>query len=430
MSISAIPITKLPQIIITLVILEFSVILSWAWMMGDFSQIRFGRWPISEWLINYQGGFVRRGLIGELLYQLYPEQALVPKLYPLTFYFYFLYCCLFIVLYRLSKIQDLSLFIVMLLIPGGIFQMAISSSFYTRKEILFLIFFGILLLIYYQITKTRLLQKRIWIIVFIILAMTGSIFLTLSHEAFLMMCFPFVTTLFWLLKKEQASYRWVHWCFIAFITIIPITFFACTIMHGSLQISENIWDSLMLHDRLIIAPNSPYTVYAAIGGIGWTKLQNLSTLYGVFVSGGWVIWLCFAIAQYGVIGYVLGRALQDQEQEQISQKLSILSIPLFCSLSMFLIGSDWGRWIASSGNHVLLFSFLLLSQKLNKVPNQYLFRIWSTRLLKKPYFIWSRWLFWIIIIYELIFKMPECCVQYPFIFIQYSSFIKILSNLF
>ena len=26
-------------------------------------------WTISEWLINYQGGFTRRGLLGELIFQ-------------------------------------------------------------------------------------------------------------------------------------------------------------------------------------------------------------------------------------------------------------------------------------------------------------------------------------------------------------------------
>ena len=26
-------------------------------------------WTVSEWLINYQGGFTRRGLIGEMIYQ-------------------------------------------------------------------------------------------------------------------------------------------------------------------------------------------------------------------------------------------------------------------------------------------------------------------------------------------------------------------------
>ena len=27
-------------------------------------------WTISEWLINYQGGFTRRGLIGDIIYKL------------------------------------------------------------------------------------------------------------------------------------------------------------------------------------------------------------------------------------------------------------------------------------------------------------------------------------------------------------------------
>ena len=44
--------------------------------IGSFPNI-FGKytlyesWGVSEWLINYQGGFVRRGLAGEILYRLY-----------------------------------------------------------------------------------------------------------------------------------------------------------------------------------------------------------------------------------------------------------------------------------------------------------------------------------------------------------------------
>jgi len=38
-------------------------------LFGDLSL--YESWGISEWLINYQGGFVRRGLAGEMLYRLY-----------------------------------------------------------------------------------------------------------------------------------------------------------------------------------------------------------------------------------------------------------------------------------------------------------------------------------------------------------------------
>lgn len=42
---------------------------------NDFYYLNYREWGISEWLINYQGGFVRRGLLGQvlfLLYQLHP----------------------------------------------------------------------------------------------------------------------------------------------------------------------------------------------------------------------------------------------------------------------------------------------------------------------------------------------------------------------
>lgn len=31
---------------------------------NDFYYLNYREWGISEWLINYQGGFVRRGLLG------------------------------------------------------------------------------------------------------------------------------------------------------------------------------------------------------------------------------------------------------------------------------------------------------------------------------------------------------------------------------
>jgi hypothetical protein len=399
-------------------------------MMGNFQEIRFGRWPLSEWLINYEGGFVRRGLIGQIIFQLFPEQSLVPKLYQFSFYLYFIYCNIFLLLYRFSKLHQLPILILILLIPGGIFQMAISSSFYTRKEILFLIQFGFLLLIYFQINKTQLNLKKLWIFIFICIEMIGGILLTLCHEAYIFMSFPFALTLFWMLKRELNNNSWVKWCFVATLALIPVTFLICSIWHGSPLVSEDIWDSLSLEDRLIIAPHSPYDVYAAIGGIGWSMLQNISSLYGVIVSGGWFIWLCFALGQYLVLGYFLAYGFQEQEKEQISTKLTLISIPLVCSLSMFFIGSDWGRWIASSSNHVILFGFCLFNknQDVNFIKRK--FSIWPNKILTRYTFIYSTLIFWVIIIYELIFKLPECCIQYPFIFIQYSSFLKVFTGLF
>ena len=132
---------------IPFVIVEFSILVAGYWMLGDFDIHRFNVWPISEWMINYQAGFVRRGLIGEVLHQLNMAGGVIPILYPLVFIFYCAYIAIFIFNFIISKIRSSSILTLSLLIPGGIFHMALGPYFYTRKEILFLIHFGLLCLL-------------------------------------------------------------------------------------------------------------------------------------------------------------------------------------------------------------------------------------------------------------------------------------------
>jgi hypothetical protein len=417
---------KIVPTLATMLIVELSLILSGFWMLGDFSQIRFNGWPLSEWLINYQGGFVRRGLIGEVLYRLFPHESLIPKIYQLTFYLYFIYTIIFLRLYQLSKIRNLSLLILLLLIPGGIFQMSITASFYTRKEILFLILLGLLCLIYFKIQRSHQKNPLLWIWLFVLLAYLGGVILTLSHEAYLFMSFPFVITLFWLLKSQYPREPILRWGFRGFLVLIPMIFLLCTIWHGSVDISENIWDSLVLIDREIISPHSPYTVYGAIAGIGWLKIQNLSTLYSVIVSGGWVYWLFFATVNYLLIHYCLERTLVMESRQKSLQIVSILSMPLIGSMTMFFIGSDWGRWIASMGNHAILLMFTLLGTQATPLIDPCWFRRLPKRLIYSQRLMSTGTIYWMFILYEMIFELPECCVQSSEIWIQYSSFAKII----
>lgn len=49
------------------------MIVGQGWQFANFLNGKIGYYgfPISEWMINYEGGFVRRGLIGQLLYEGY-----------------------------------------------------------------------------------------------------------------------------------------------------------------------------------------------------------------------------------------------------------------------------------------------------------------------------------------------------------------------
>lgn len=75
------------------------IVMIWFKVWGDFKLIRFhyrlllrdgydGSNIFTDYLINYQGGFVRRGLLGELLWQLQVHQGLDPRwvIIPLTLF--------------------------------------------------------------------------------------------------------------------------------------------------------------------------------------------------------------------------------------------------------------------------------------------------------------------------------------------------------
>lgn len=420
-------------IIAAIFIIELSIILSWFWMTGDYDEIRFGVWPMSEWLVNYQGGFVRRGLFGELIYRINQGQGLINALNHITFYFYFLYCLIFCAVYYFSKIRNIKLFIITLLIPGGIYQMAISASFFTRKEILFLLLFGMLCLIYLQAINKAHASRVKWYWIFGLLSNIGASFLMLTHEGYFFMSYPFVVTLYWIFLKENLDSKILKSGFLIYIFLIPAIFIFCIFHHGDPGISQNIWDSLSLSDRLILSPASPYTVYGAIGGIGWGQMQNLSTLYGVLVSGGWIYWIFFTCGNYIILMYIFANIFNDYSNTRdgkISSFFVLISIPIFVSCCMFVIGSDWGRWIASSSNHALLLGFSISAGSLfkSKAKAKLRFSVWPNYLLQQCVFS-EKNLFIGILTYELIFKMPECCVQFPYIFIQYNDMINVLFGL-
>ncbi len=394
--------------------------------MAGYNPAQFNVWPASEWLINYQGGFVRRGLIGEILFQLSSGNALLPLLNRLVFFLYVFYYLIFLLIFWFAKIRNLSLLIIALLIPGGIFQMGVSTSFYTRKEIIFLILFGSLCLIYHRITSLETKKRKAWLASFALLSIFGGVFLTLSHEAYLFMGFPYAAILFWVVKKENPEQLFFNWAFKVFLLAIPLTFSLCVAKHGSVDIAQSIWNSLPLLDRVALSPHAPYTTYGAVMGIGWDKLQALSTVYGVFVTTGWVYWIFFALANYIVLGYICGNNATLFNKAHTNRYISLLSIPCTISLVMFVIASDWGRWIASSGNHVILLGLTLLGSHYANSQRLKVFHLWPEKWIYDARFIYSKWVFWIIIFYEIIFMMPECCVQYPYIFTPYLSFTKVI----
>lgn len=118
----------------------FSVIL----VLKFFELIRSGypkdSWQVTEWLINYQGGFVRRGLAGELLLRFYYCWGIEPYYVILTMCF-ILYLGLVIFFYRAFRRAGLPLFLLpFVFFLGG----PVLNDFWARKDVFLVwIFIGV-----------------------------------------------------------------------------------------------------------------------------------------------------------------------------------------------------------------------------------------------------------------------------------------------
>ena len=87
----------------------------------------YSDWQYADWLINYQGGFIRRGLIGEILLQIHYFLSI--NLDILVFCFVvFLYSILLILLIKSVKYLETSKFDTLIFLSPGFFLYPIMNS--------------------------------------------------------------------------------------------------------------------------------------------------------------------------------------------------------------------------------------------------------------------------------------------------------------
>ena len=399
--------------------LELPLILSFVWMTGDFSVHPFNAWPITEWLINYQAGFIRRGLPGELLLKFFGHDSVLRALYFGMFVSFALYVALFLLVYWRSGIRNGRVLLVAILIQGGIFHMGLSADFYTRKENLFIIFFAIQCLLYMQIQYAAKAHQKYWIFLYAFLLIAVSPVFVLIHEAYIFLSFPISALLLWVLMLEYPHLRYLRLVFAVLCFEVIFTFIICSYFHGDVLMSQVIWDSLPFSDRLLLSPAAPYSAFGAIGSLGWSLAQHLTTLYGVFSSGGIVVWIFFGVGNLFVLTYIFSALQSEISGGKQTQFFRWIFIALLVLIPMFVIACDWGRWIASISNQLILLMFAFWSSGLSRKPETSSF--WAS-LGGRLSLGGGTAIFVACILYELVFKMPECCAYYSDIFMPIAAY--------
>ena len=408
-------------------LIEWPMIVSYVWMTGDFSVPRFNVWPISDWLINYHAGFVRRGLAGELLLRLFGDGSLIKPLYILVFCSFVAYVVCFMWVYLKSKVRNSNLLLAALLIQGGIFHMGISSDFYTRKENLFLVFLAILCLLYLQIQAAKEDSRSFWIGLFVSFLLLIAPLLVLIHEAYFFMSFPVTLLLLWILGKENPSNRYCRMAMYIFPLEIVSLFLICSYFHGDIDSGQRIWDTLPFADRLFLSPGAPYSSFGALSSLGWGLDQQLTTLYGVFSSGGILIWLFFLLGNTLVLIYMASSITSTKSVNQPTQYVRWVLVSVFISSGMFLIGCDWGRWLAYLSNQTVLVMFTLSQSKFvftKETSKRFLMVNSIFKCMSGPGVLGF------VLIYGLAFQMPECCATDTAIFTPYEAYYRLIRHFF
>ena len=310
-----------------------------------FSTFDYESFSVSEFLINYQGGFVRRGLIGEILL-FFAKNFNIDVVWTIKIIclLAFVLVCFFFVRQFIRK--GYSLYILPLCFFLGAHLLV--HPMWVRKDYLFFCCF-IPILWAYNKSDLSIYIKILFINIL-------SIFIILNHEVFVFFAFPI---LYLMLFNQFKTKGTIQSLALSFICLLPSIFaFVLTVLyHGDAQTVQIIWDSWTA-----ILNTEMSRTGDAVEAIGWSsidafifhfKLNFLYTDQNIFSSLVWMI-------TFPVVYYIASNALWVFRKNDIvfsNQHKTVLSslliFQLLCLLPILIgLSCDYIRvifyWIAST----------------------------------------------------------------------------------
>jgi len=356
----------------------------------------------ADWLINYQGGFVRRGLIGELLFQFYKLTKI--NLGFLIFLFvtslYLLLFANFIYFLGYLKKNWINLFIIFS--PISILYPVMMSKVTGRKEILFLAFFSLLALVINKIKPEKLILYITLFLPVILLSHAGMLFFL-----------PYILILYFLANikksKTQISINTIPFLVITFICVILIFIFSGTDYHVA-----KICDSI----KEFVASDCETG-----GQIAWLKTSleyqlNEKRNLDLYPSYLMIYPTALVLGFYPLIYLFFNSKFVDKKYLGINPSV-ILLVPLFLSIPIYYLALDWGRYLHISYICSVFIYFYCMKYKIitaNKLKFEYHNKKFT-----------NTFLLALFILYSFSWTIPHCCEK-NFKFIYKKPLLQILNR--
>ena len=335
---------------------------------NNFEFIDINPWAFTDLYINYEGGFVRRGFIGNLIYIFDDDGILFDTLYIVVFLNFCIFVGLTIFNLRLSNLSGLQKMLFHLSIFSA-FNMTLFGHYYARKEIFILNLFLVL----------TLLIKRNSNILFIFLSNIFGILAILIHEGIgFFIFFPFVS---YLLSKKEIDKKYIN----LFRLIVVSIFGISSLYKGNKNVSDSIINSLSNQDLYLFNGLDPN----AITALNWGASEVLRSLYVLVFSGSIILWGVFVFLVIYTISTITSVNINTTFfyiKNLMLRNIEFVLIPI-----LFFLGWDWGRWILTIF-YFLFFIFIIENKETN--INFYQIKIIL------PF-----------IVISLLTSMPPCCLE-------------------
>ena len=283
-------------------------------------------WTISEWLINYQGGFTRRGLIGEIVFQISKLSSLTIRETILTFQIttYLLY---FYLLYKFLKDTNNNiLFIFAIFSPLFVIYPIAEVEVLGRKEIFIYVSF----LLVVNIFSIKNIQNRHYFYFSIILMISCLIW-----EGFVIYISYFIFIL--ILKNNLVLNK----SFLTKLTIslIPLSIsFYFVFFH---RLDEN---------GLKMMCQSINECYGAISYLNRSLSSNISEVTSKFQISFLIRYILVVIIGFFPLFLLIKNSKLNYKQKFKNDYFYLIFfIIIFTpSLIFYYIAQDWGRWVSIS----------------------------------------------------------------------------------
>jgi hypothetical protein len=354
-------------------VLLSSIFLVYCYTIGA-STLDWLPYDFSELLINYSAGFVRRGLIGAIITWFSRGNSSLHIANMVLFCNYSMLAVSMTALAFLKPLYRGWIALLVLVVPTGIFHMALTKELFYCKE---MFFFTMLAASGLGLSAVRSLPlgtiRKLASLTLAMLILLGGVVCSLIHEAFLFLALPAAMYLLVAVvrlaegteesdsKSGVLEYRAAS----VFVVLIVASFFVtAAFFHGGVHASDGIWANLNPIDRtLAFDSGGPHRGRGGIGSLE-AGVKELWLLPLVLLQGGMTWWYLSPLVLLFLYSISLVALSDDSDvpnDHRLLPWLRCYGVLLLCSSPMFCLGWDWGRWI-----NAVNISFLLVWLALRK----------------------------------------------------------------